>query len=148
MNLFLKYSFAFFTSLFFITGCATTQARKTEYDVTSLQNQVQTLQNEVQAKDQQIQSLQYEVDSLRQQPQSPQEFSYSQKKSYDKSGIVRVGGVSVADVQEALTQAGLDPGPVDGKAGKKTRAAIKEFQKRNGLKADGIVGDRTWALLR
>lgn len=33
---------------------------------------------------------------------------------------------------------------VDGIFGSKTLAAVKDFQKRNGLEADGIVGPKTW----
>ncbi len=29
-----------------------------------------------------------------------------------------------------------------------TRASVKKFQKANGLAADGIIGDKTWALLK
>lgn len=37
--------------------------------------------------------------------------------------------------------------PVDGIFGSKTEAAVKAFQRDNGLKADGIVGPKTWAAL-
>lgn len=36
---------------------------------------------------------------------------------------------------------------VDGVFGPKTTAAVKEFQRRSGLVADGIVGKRTWVAL-
>ena len=36
---------------------------------------------------------------------------------------------------------------VDNKFGKDTEAAVKEFQKDNGLVQDGIVGQKTWAAL-
>ncbi len=36
-----------------------------------------------------------------------------------------------------------DPGPVDGKNGPRTTAAIKEYQKAQGLKADGVAGPQT-----
>lgn len=36
---------------------------------------------------------------------------------------------------------------VDGMFGKITEEAVKAFQKQNGLKADGVVGDKTWAKL-
>lgn len=36
---------------------------------------------------------------------------------------------------------------VDGVFGKLTEEAVKEFQRTNGLKPDGIVGDKTWEKL-
>lgn len=40
-------------------------------------------------------------------------------------------------LQAALAERGLDPGPADGLLGPSTRAAIREFQARGGLVADG-----------
>lgn len=51
------------------------------------------------------------------------------------------------DVQQALKNAGFYAGSVDGKPGPLTRAAIREFQRVQGLKMDGIVGKRTWEKL-
>jgi len=51
------------------------------------------------------------------------------------------------DIQACLKNAGFYNGKIDGVKGKATKKAIKEFQKANGLKADGIVGKRTWELL-
>lgn len=51
------------------------------------------------------------------------------------------------EIQAALKNAGYYTGQIDGKAGLKTKKAIEEFQKANGLKADGKVGPKTWALL-
>ena len=31
---------------------------------------------------------------------------------------------------------------------RKTKAAVKEFQRKQGLTADGIVGEKTWKLLQ
>lgn len=36
----------------------------------------------------------------------------------------------------------------DGIFGILTEEAVKDFQRKNGLKVDGIVGDKTWALLQ
>ncbi len=51
-------------------------------------------------------------------------------------------------IQNALKNAGFDPGPIDGKLGKKTIAAITQFQISESLKADGILGSRTWERLK
>lgn len=43
----------------------------------------------------------------------------------------------VREIQQTLAQLGYNPGPIDGLYGKKTRAAIQAFQKKEGLKVDG-----------
>lgn len=47
-------------------------------------------------------------------------------------------------LQRALIRAGFDLDD-DGLFGRGTEAAVKEFQRDNGLVADGIVGPKTWA---
>ncbi len=51
------------------------------------------------------------------------------------------------EIQQALKNAGLYDGKVDGNIGPKTKKAIEAFQKQNGLKADGKVGHKTWKAL-
>ncbi len=50
-------------------------------------------------------------------------------------------------IQQALKNAGIYDGKVDGNVGPKTKKAIEAFQSQNGLKADGKVGKKTWKLL-
>ena len=57
-------------------------------------------------------------------------------------------GTSVSDIQQQLAQRGFNPGPIDGIRGPQTTAAIKAFQKANGLAVDGIVGPKTLAALQ
>mgnify|MGYP003291719773 CR=1 FL=1 len=55
-------------------------------------------------------------------------------------------GNDVKKLQEKLNSAGykLD---VDGQFGSKTQAAVKDYQQKNGLSVDGIVGTNTWGSL-
>jgi peptidoglycan hydrolase-like protein with peptidoglycan-binding domain len=50
-------------------------------------------------------------------------------------------------IHQALKNAGLYSGKVDGSLGPKTKKAIEEFQAKNGLNADGKVGAKTWSKL-
>lgn len=52
------------------------------------------------------------------------------------------------EIQTALKNAGYYTGLIDGKVGPMTRKAIEELQKANGLKVDGKVGTKTWAVLK
>ena len=42
-------------------------------------------------------------------------------------------------VQQALVNAGFNPGPVDGVSGAKTVSAIESFQKQNGIPAGKLT---------
>lgn len=56
-------------------------------------------------------------------------------------------GPEVASLQRALRDLGHYGGPVDGIFGGGTEAAVRAFQSSRRLRADGIVGPRTWARL-
>ena len=139
-----KFSIFLIAALFSIAGCATTRARKPE-PVVDQNSQVAELQKQLQEKDQQIQDLQYQLTNNQQSISSSNSSTGSKS---NKSSIIRVSGVSVMDVQKALVRAGFDPGPVDGHVGKKTKSALKQFQRKHNLSADGVVGDKTWDLLK
>jgi putative chitinase len=48
------------------------------------------------------------------------------------------------DVKKLQIKLGVDP---IGKFGPKTEAAVKDWQSKHGLTADGIVGDKTWGVI-
>ena len=56
-------------------------------------------------------------------------------------------GNEVREIQTKLKQWGYYDGAVDGVFGAKTTAAVKLFQQRNGLTADGIAGPATLAAM-
>ena len=55
-------------------------------------------------------------------------------------------GLYVEELQEMLDKRGYTL-KVDGKFGNKTLEAVKAFQADNGLKVDGVVGEKTWGKL-
>ena len=56
-------------------------------------------------------------------------------------------GEEVRKIQTKLKNWGYYNGNVDGIFGSKTLAAVKSFQRKNGLAVDGIVGEKTLAAL-
>ena len=58
------------------------------------------------------------------------------------------GSPAVRRVQRRLRMAGVSPGPIDGRFGPLTRAAVTRFQASHRLAVDGIVGPRTRVTLK
>jgi hypothetical protein len=56
-------------------------------------------------------------------------------------------GADVGSLEARLTELGLYNGSADNIFGPDVESAVKAFQTANGLTADGVVGDRTWAAL-
>jgi len=54
---------------------------------------------------------------------------------------------TAVEIQTALKNAGFYTAAIDGKIGPMSKKAIEEFQKANGLEADGKVGPKTWGVL-
>ncbi|MHB1545547.1 MAG: peptidoglycan-binding domain-containing protein [bacterium] len=65
------------------------------------------------------------------------------KKVAAKKAVKTISSATVKAVQQALAKDGLFKGKVDGMIGPVTTNAVKAFQKKNGLKADGIIGPMT-----
>lgn len=64
---------------------------------------------------------------------------------FANAASVKVGsrGTVVKTIQTKLKRWGYYTGSVDGVFGAKTKAAVQSFQRKNGLTADGIVGNAT-----
>lgn len=56
-------------------------------------------------------------------------------------------GEDVSRVQQRLSQWGYYTGPFDGVYGYETFRAVQDFQRSNGIDADGTVGRATWEAL-
>lgn len=118
--------------VFSLSGCATMR-KNDALEIQGLRNKVSALEAQLKEKDDELNSL-----------------KETSVKGGEETG--RVGEAKQqADpkqIQTALKNAGFYQGNVDGKMGKKTRRAVREFQKANNLPVDGKVGKNTWVVLK
>jgi len=117
------------------SGCATV-SKKENTQLQQLQSRIGYLEQELRKKDAEINNLDEELKT----------YSFYEGKpgmSAKNEDMYSQGQLSVSQIQRGLKNSGFYKGAVDGKIGPKTRTAIKDFQKANGLIADGVVGKRT-----
>lgn len=136
-----------------LSGCATTSSRSGG----SLEIKVAQLERRLSDSDTEVQELKYEVSRLTSQISnmgSRGDASSGSKKdrqdsddNFIEEGSIRISA-SAEDVQKALQKAGYYDGVLDGKIGRKTIDAIKNFQKEHDLKADGVIGVKTWQAMK
>ncbi len=142
--------------IIFLAGCASSQNQSL---ISQLQMRVGELEQGIEQRDQEINSLKteikdlsYEVEKVKSSSRTPvfsssENFSSANQTFSSDQEIVRVP-VSPDKIQIALKKAGYYEGAIDGKVGTRTKAAISQFQKDHGLKADGIIGKKTWTELQ
>ena len=123
----------------FLSGCVTTR-KYSDSEIESLKNRISTLEEELQAKDNEIYNLK---ESLSKGQEFPAGVQASKKVIQEVKSRP-----SVKQIQTALKNAGFNPGPIDGRMGRQTRAAIRQFQSANNLAVDGKVGKKTWGVLK
>ena len=117
------------------------------------QQQVQRAQSHVQAQDAQIQQQAQQLQALQaQQSQQAQQIQALQAQQARAQQAVQTAVLSgnpetLKQAQSKLSTAGYSPGPVDGKMGPKTQAALKNFQQSQGLQASGWLDPKTAAAL-
>lgn len=147
-----------------ISGCAT--GPQAPSPINQLQNQVGDLQQRMEQQEKEVVDLKYEVKQISgkldaKKTVEEEESSFGEdvqtksKKTASGPGvdaqngaIIKATGVTPVDLQKALKGAGLYEGKIDGKIGRKTRAAVIEFQRQHNLKSDGVVGQKTWAAMK
>ncbi len=136
-----------------LVGCATTKGPSAQ---DQLQSRIVDLEKKLEEKDSEIVDLQYEVKDLSNRVEAASNNASNESASVaapvattaqGADSIIRVN-VAPEVVQTALKSAGYYTGKVDGKVGAGTKAAIVAFQKANGLTADGVLGRKTWELLK
>ena len=88
-------------------------------------------------------------DSSKNSSKSSSSKNSSSKNSGSSDGTCGPGdsGSAVKKVQQRLKKLGYFSGKVDGDYGNATKTAVKNFQKRNGLTANGKVNSKTLAKL-
>ncbi len=133
-----------------LAGCETVP-KKFKAEVAGIKSKVDTLETRVEG----VETKQAESERMTmEQTQALEEMKArsAARQTSSKSNItpkpkmIRLKG-HMKEIQTCLKNAGFYQGSIDGVKGRNTKKAIKAFQKANGLKADGVVGPKTWDLL-
>lgn len=152
-----KKLYVFLPVILLISGCATATTKK----INALETKTSTLEAKVESIEQRQSAIESQSGESRESvgylkgrvegiPSGPSTVVVTGNAGMGNAGYLYKSGkasLTRKDIQIALKNAGFYNGAIDGKIGKKTKKAIREFQKSNGLKADGKVGPRTKELL-
>ena len=139
-------------SVVLLSGCLTTGSSG---KVSLLQQRVRELESELAQKNQEIANIGYDVqmsdsdeiifdESILKELEA-KDASRSARKTVSKKKYVKK---TKRNIQRALKYAGFYTGRIDGKIGKRSKRAIRSFQRAKGLRVDGVVGKRTWARMK
>ena len=129
--------------------CDNQERETTTIKTQQLEMKIGQMNKELQQKDRKIYELESELQLVRNKASGIVKTEiYPEKKTVANKKEIDISQITPKKIQVALKKAGFYKGPVDGKIGKDTKNAIKEFQKKNGLESDGVIGKKTWAELR
>ena len=157
-------------AVLFLAGCATVSRKELDEEIQDLRRQMSSLSNQAQQKDEQIASLERSLgdkskeESLQAQLKEKERLAASLQEALDKEAKERAQlaerldaltgkskptpNSSIKQIQIALQNAGYDPGVIDGLMGSRSRKAIRDFQKDNGLDITGKIDKATWEKLK
>lgn len=129
---------------FCLLGCA---KKKSELPPAEMQTQTAAPQAQLSSEALTTQAVsKIETPSLSQETMAKHAASIAADKSTHAS--ISSGKPSAEEIQTALKNAGYYSGAIDAKIGPKSKKAIENFQKDNGLVIDGKVGPKTWSKLQ
>jgi peptidoglycan hydrolase-like protein with peptidoglycan-binding domain len=142
-----------------LAGCTTTGQKVSP--VNQVQNQVVDLEQRMEDQEKEIVDLKYEVKELTGRVDAkntvdietsapiptPTRITPSKSVEVEIENIIKVAATGM-EVQKALKNAGVYDGKIDGKVGPRTKSAVVEFQRQHSLKADGVIGQKTWNVLK
>jgi len=152
-----KKLYIFLPVILLISGCATATTKKVnaletkttalEEKVASLEQRQSTIESQSGESRESMGYLKGRVEGI---PHGPSTVVVTGATGMGNEGYLYKSGktsLTKKDIQVALKNAGYYNGSIDGIIGKKTKKAIREFQKASGIKADGKVGPKTQDLL-
>ena len=125
--------------LIVFAGCASLAKKK---ELAELETRISSLEEQIQIN----QKPQSKLIELQQGAKSDLDTYSSEEKLNTKEASVSLP--SNGEIQAALKKAGYYKGEIDGKIGPKSKQAILDFQKDNGLTQDGKVGLKTLSKLK
>jgi peptidoglycan hydrolase-like protein with peptidoglycan-binding domain len=73
--------------------------------------------------------------------------TFTHAKDKMRSANDHVAMTDTRAAQQALKTQGFDPGPIDGRMGPRTRAALNDYQRKNDLPVTGMLDDATMTKL-
>jgi outer membrane murein-binding lipoprotein Lpp len=135
-----------------LAGCETVP-KKVKKDIAGLTGRVDTLESRVENVEGKQTELETAVTSA---ARAAAAAGHTESKAKVRTSRINVSPKRMSsprtreemrEIQICLKNANFYQGEIDGIKGRATRRAIREFQKANALRADGVVGPKTRELL-
>ncbi len=133
-------------TLVLTTGCTT--KKRHQRDISTLQSQIGSLQSDVARLDQSLKDSEMAVKAAQEKGSGSTGSAFNELSGGPIYRTPSGFELPAAAIQRALKSAGYYDGAIDGKVGSRTKEAIRNFQRDNGLTTDGVCGRQTWARLK
>ena len=117
-----------------VAGCSSMSGPRAKKDQDSLNTRLAALEGQVTTLNQRVEEL---------APAAPASQANFEGTPSAGTPAQSAQKPTVRQIQRALASAGFYKGSIDGKDGPKTKMALREFQRAQGLKVDGVVGSST-----